>query len=52
MLPFIAAWKPFFTAEYTYMDVDLDAARAWGYQHDISFILNNHILTAFRVKCP
>lgn len=52
MLPFIAAGKPVFTAEYTDMDVDFDAACAWGHQHNVSFILKNRILTAFRVNCP
>ena len=52
MLPFIDAGKPVFAAEYTDMDVDFDAACAWGRQHNISFILKNRILTAFRIACP
>jgi hypothetical protein len=52
MLPFVAAGKPVFAAEYTDMDVDFDATCAWGRQHNISFILKNRILTAFRITCP
>jgi len=52
MLPFIAAGKPIFAAEYTDMDVDFDAACTWGRQHNVSFILKNRTLTAFRVICP
>jgi len=52
MLPFIEAGKPVFAAEYTDMDVDFSAACNWGRQHNVSFILKNRILTAFRVTCP
>jgi endo-alpha-1,4-polygalactosaminidase (GH114 family) len=52
MLPFIKSGKPVFAAEYTDMDVDFDAACAWGRQHNVNFILKNRILTAFRVTCP
>jgi hypothetical protein len=52
MLPFIAAGKPVFAAEYTDMDVDFSAACTWGRQHKVSFIQKNRILTAFRVACP
>jgi endo-alpha-1,4-polygalactosaminidase (GH114 family) len=52
MLPFIAAGKPIFAAEYTDMDVDFQAACAWGRQHDVNFIQKNRILTAFRITCP
>jgi hypothetical protein len=52
MLPFIAAGKPVFAAEYTDMDVNFSAACNWGRQHNISFILKHRILTAFRVACP
>jgi hypothetical protein len=52
MLPFIAAGKPVFAAEYTDMQVDFNAACAWGKQHAVSFILKNRILTAFRGACP
>ena len=52
MLPFIEAGKPVFAAEYTDMDVDFRAACNWGCQHNVSFILKNRILTAFRVTCP
>jgi len=52
LLPFIDAGKPVFAAEYTDMDVDFNAACAWGRQHKINFILKNRILTAFRVSCP
>jgi hypothetical protein len=51
MLPFIETGKPVFAAEYTDMNVDFEAACAWGRQHSISFILKNRILTAFRVTC-
>jgi hypothetical protein len=51
MLPFIETGKPIFTAEYTDMDVDFEAACAWGLQHHVSFIMKNRILTAFRVTC-
>jgi hypothetical protein len=52
MLPFIATGKPVFAAEYTDMDVDFNAACTWGREHNVSFILKNRILTAFRVACP
>jgi hypothetical protein len=52
MLPFIQAGKPVFAAEYTDMDVDFQAACAWGKQNNVSFILKNRILTAYRRTCP
>lgn len=52
MLPFIEAGKPIFAAEYTDMPVDFDAACAWGRQHNVSFILKNRILTAWKGTCP
>jgi hypothetical protein len=52
MLPFIEAGKPVFAAEYTDMDVDFSAACNWGRLHNVSFILKNRILTAFRITCP
>jgi hypothetical protein len=52
MLPFIEAGKPIFAAEYTDMDVDFHAACAWGKQNNVSFILKNRILTAYRLTCP
>ncbi len=52
MLPFIDAGKPVFAAEYTDMDVDFNAACAWGRQHNVSFILKNRILTAWLQTCP
>ena len=52
MLPFIEAGKPVFAAEYTDMNVDFNAACNWGRQHNVSFIMKNRILTAFRVTCP
>jgi len=52
MLPFIQAGKPVFAAEYTDMDVDFQAACAWGKQNNVSFILKNRILTAYRLTCP
>ena len=51
VLPFIQAGKPVFAAEYTDTGVDFQAACAWGRQHNISFILKNRILTAYRVTC-
>jgi hypothetical protein len=51
MLPFIEAGKAVFAAEYTDMEVDFEAACAWGRRHDISFILKDRLLTAFRVTC-
>jgi hypothetical protein len=52
MLPFVEAGKAVFAAEYTDMDVDFAAACAWGRAHNISFILKNRILTAWRQTCP
>jgi len=52
MLPFIEAGKPVFAAEYTDMNVDFNAACSWGRQHNVSVILKNRNLTAFRVACP
>jgi hypothetical protein len=51
-LPFIEAGNPVFVAEYTDMDMDANAACAWGRQHNVSFILKNRILTAFHITCP
>ncbi len=51
MLPFIEAGKPVFAAEYTDMDVDFEAACAWGRAHNINFILKPRILTAYRRTC-
>ena len=51
MLPFIEAGKPVFAAEYTDMDVNFNAACAWGREHKVSFILKNRILTVFRETC-
>ena len=51
VLPFIAAGKAVFAAEYTDTGVDFQAACAWGRAHAISFILKNRILTAFRDTC-
>ncbi len=51
MLPFIAAGKPVFAAEYTDTGVDFNAACAWGRLHNINFIQKNRILTAFRITC-
>ncbi len=51
VLPFIAAGKAVFAAEYTDTGVDFQAACAWGQVHNISFILKNRILTAFRGTC-
>jgi hypothetical protein len=44
----VAAGKAVFAAEYTDTGVDFQAACAWRRAHIISFILKNHILTAFR----
>ncbi len=52
VLPFIAAGKPVFAAEYTDTGVDFAAACAWGRAHNFSFILKNRILTAFLETCP
>jgi len=52
LLPFIAAEKAVFAAEYTDTGVDFPAACAWGREHRFSFILKNRILTAFRAVCP
>ena len=51
VLPFIAAGKAVFAAEYTDTGVDFQAACAWGRAHSISFIQKNRILTAFRNTC-
>ena len=51
VLPFIAAGKPVFAAEYTDTGVDFPAACAWGRAHQVSFILKHRILTAFRETC-
>jgi hypothetical protein len=34
------------------MEVDFEAACGWCRRHDISFILKDRLLTAFRVTCP
>jgi Glycoside-hydrolase family GH114 len=52
MLPFISAGKPVFAAEYTDMDVDFEAACVWGREHNVSFILKNRNLDAWRQTCP
>jgi hypothetical protein len=51
VLPFIAARKAVFAAEYTDTGVDFQAACAWGQVHSVSFIQKNRILTAFRNTC-
>ena len=52
MLPFIEAGKAVFAAEYTDMDVDFEAACAWGRDHKVSFSLKNRNLDAWRQTCP
>ena len=52
MLPFINAGKAVFAAEYTDLEVDFNAACAWGRDHQVRFIRKNRILTAFRIACP
>lgn len=52
VLPFIAAGKPVFAAEYTDTGVDFPAACGWGHAHNVNFIQKNRILTAYRVVCP
>ena len=52
MLPFIEAGKAIFAAEYTDMDVDFEAACAWGRDHKVSFIFKNRNLDAWRQTCP
>ena len=51
LLPFLAAGKPVFAAEYTDTGVDFQAACAWGRAHAVSFIQKNRILTAFCNTC-
>jgi len=51
MLPFIAQGKPVFAAEYTDMQVDFEAACAYGWSHQFSFILKNRGLDVFRKAC-
>src|SRR5664280_110402 len=51
VLPFIAAGKAVFAAEYTDTGVDFKAACKWGRAHQINFIQKNRILTAFRGTC-
>lgn len=52
MLPFIHDGKPVFAAEYTDMDVDFDAACAYGREHNVRFILKNRGLDAWLQTCP
>ena len=52
VLPFLAAGKAVFAAEYTDTGVDFKAACTWGHNHNVSFIQKNRILTAFRRTCP
>jgi hypothetical protein len=52
MLPYIAAGKPIFAAEYTDMPVDFAAACEYGRQHQVSFILKHRGLDAFLRTCP
>jgi hypothetical protein len=52
VLPFIAAGKPVFAAEYTDTGVDFNGACAWGRAHNVNFIQKNRILTAFCITCP
>jgi hypothetical protein len=52
LLPFIAAGKPVFAAEYTDTGVDFPAACAWGREHRFSFIQKDRDLTALRNTCP
>ena len=51
VLPFIAAGKAVFAAEYTDTGVDFQAACAWGRAHAVSFIQKNRILTAICNTC-
>lgn len=52
ILPYIQANKPVFAAEYTDLDVNFPAACAWGREHQVSFILKNRGLDAWRETCP
>jgi hypothetical protein len=52
MLPYIAAGKPVFAAEYTDTGVDFAAACAWGKDNGFSFILKNRDLGAWVETCP
>ena len=51
VLPFVAAGKPVFAAEYTDTGMDFNAACAWGLAHNVNFIQKNRVLTAFRISC-
>jgi hypothetical protein len=52
MLPFIAAGKAVFSAEYTDMDVDFEKVCTLGHAHNLSFILKNRNLDGWRQTCP
>jgi hypothetical protein len=41
-----------FAAEYTDMEVDFEAACVWGREHNVSFILKNRNLDAWRQTYP
>jgi endo-alpha-1,4-polygalactosaminidase (GH114 family) len=51
-LPFIAAGKPVFAAEYTDLGVNFEAACSWAAQHRVNMILKNRDLEPFRKSCP
>jgi endo-alpha-1,4-polygalactosaminidase (GH114 family) len=51
MIPFIDAGKPVFAAEYTDMEVDFNAACAWGRPRGFSFILKHRDLDAWVEMC-
>lgn len=52
VLPYIAAGKPVFNAEYTDTGVDFDAACAYAAEHKISMIQKDRNLTIEREGCP
>lgn len=52
MLPFIAAGKPVFAAEYDDTGVDFAAACKKAKEINFSIIQKHRILTAYRVTCP
>jgi hypothetical protein len=52
VLPYIAANKPVFNAEYTDTNVDFNAACTYAAEHKISMILKDRDLTVEREICP
>ncbi|MBN2677595.1 MAG: endo alpha-1,4 polygalactosaminidase [Anaerolineaceae bacterium] len=52
MLPFIAAGKPVFAAEYTDLGVNFESACTRASREGVSLILKDRALSAFRMPCP